>query len=75
MNIGFEKVYLIQNSMNLPVSEVISTYVYNVGMISHPAYSPALSALFSEAIRTRLPEAVRERQADVFLSWKRSVPK
>ena len=28
MNVGFEKVFLMQNDMNLAVSEVISTYVY-----------------------------------------------
>lgn len=32
MNVGFEKVFLMQNSTNLSLSEVISTYVYNVGM-------------------------------------------
>lgn len=31
-SIGFEKVYLMQNSMNLSTSQVISTYVYEVGM-------------------------------------------
>lgn len=33
MSIGFEKVFLLQNSLNLPVSEVISTYVYKVGLL------------------------------------------
>lgn len=32
MNVGFEKVYLMQNSLNISSSEVISTYVYKVGM-------------------------------------------
>lgn len=32
MNVGFEKVYLMQNNLNLQASEVISTYVYKVGM-------------------------------------------
>jgi len=32
MNIGFEKVYLMQNSVNVATSEVISTYVYKVGL-------------------------------------------
>jgi len=32
MSIGFEKVYLMQNSLNLRASEVISTYVYKVGL-------------------------------------------
>lgn len=32
MSVGFEKVYLMQNSLNLIKSEVISTYVYKTGM-------------------------------------------
>lgn len=32
MNIGFEKVYLMQNSVNVETAEVISTYVYKVGL-------------------------------------------
>jgi putative aldouronate transport system permease protein len=32
MSLGFEKVYLMQNSLNVSRSEVISTYVYKVGL-------------------------------------------
>ncbi|MGI6653348.1 MAG: ABC transporter permease [Christensenellales bacterium] len=32
MNVGFEKAYLMQNNLNLRASEVISTYVYKVGI-------------------------------------------
>ena len=32
MNVGFEKAYLMQNNMNIAASEVISTYVYKVGL-------------------------------------------
>ncbi|MFT8322013.1 MAG: ABC transporter permease subunit [Bacillus sp. (in: firmicutes)] len=32
LSVGFEKVLLLQNTLNLPGSEVISTYVYKVGM-------------------------------------------
>jgi len=32
MSVGFEKVYLMQTSLNLSASEVISTYVYKVGL-------------------------------------------
>jgi putative aldouronate transport system permease protein len=34
MNVGFEKVYLMQNPANITISEVISTYVYKVGLIN-----------------------------------------
>ena len=40
MSVGYEKVYLMQNSMNLEVSEVIDTYVYKQGLTSTmPKYS------------------------------------
>ena len=32
MSIGFEKAFLLQNDLNLSYSEVISTYVYKVGL-------------------------------------------
>lgn len=32
MNLGFEKIYLMQNDLNISASEVISTYVYKVGL-------------------------------------------
>jgi putative aldouronate transport system permease protein len=33
MNVGFEKVFLMQNPLNLRTSEVIATYVYKVGLV------------------------------------------
>lgn len=33
LNVGYEKVYLLQNSLNMSASDVISTYVYRVGLI------------------------------------------
>ncbi len=32
LNVGYEKVYLLQNSLNLSASQVISTYVYEIGI-------------------------------------------
>ena len=44
MSIGFEKVYLMQNDMNLSTSEVIATYVYKIGIISAQySYSAAIN--------------------------------
>jgi len=37
MNVGFEKVLLLQNPINLQASEVISTYVYKIGLASAAA--------------------------------------
>ena len=50
MNIGFEKVYLMQNSMNLPVSEVISTYVYKIGIMSNQISYASAIGLFNTMI-------------------------
>ncbi|GIQ65468.1 sugar ABC transporter permease [Paenibacillus cisolokensis] len=34
LGVGFEKAYLMQNNLNITGSEVISTYVYKVGLLS-----------------------------------------
>ncbi|MFA5693156.1 MAG: hypothetical protein WC907_06015, partial [Acholeplasmataceae bacterium] len=39
MNVGFEKVYLMQNSSNREVSEVMATYIYRVSFITANDYS------------------------------------
>ena len=47
---GFEKIFLMQNTLNLPVSEVISTYVYKIGIVSSQfSYSTAIG-LFNTLI-------------------------
>lgn len=50
MNVGFEKTYLMQNSLNLRVSEVISTYSYKIGLQqAQYEYSTAIG-LFNNVI-------------------------
>ena len=50
MSIGFEKPFLMQNSLNLNVSEVISTYVYKLGL-QRSDYSRSTSiGLFNSVI-------------------------
>lgn len=50
MDVGFEKAYLMQNDLNMGASEVISTYVYKVGMVnSQYSYSTAVN-LFNSVI-------------------------
>ena len=52
MSIGFEKIFLMQNSLNLSRAEVISTYVYKVGLRSMPpefSYGTAID-LFNSGI-------------------------
>ena len=34
MSVGFEKAYLMQNTLNYDASTIISTYVYSVGLAS-----------------------------------------
>lgn len=41
MSVGFEKAYLMQNGLNISTSEVISTYVYKMGLTGTPQYSYA----------------------------------
>ena len=49
MNIGYEKVLLMQNSLNQASSDVISTYVYRVGILEgNYSYSTAIN-LFNSA--------------------------
>lgn len=54
MNVGFEKVFLLQNSLNFSGSDVISTYVYRVGLINNDyGYSTAVG-LFNSLINVIL---------------------
>jgi len=52
MNVGFEKAFLMQNNLNLDTSELISTFVYKVGLASSSAdfsYATAIG-LFNSVI-------------------------
>ena len=53
LSVGYEKALLMQNSLNLSTSEIISTYVYKVGFgasgIPNYSYSTAIG-LFNSAI-------------------------
>jgi len=50
LNVGYEKVYLMQNDLNLTFSEVISTYVYKMGLGNQRySYSTAIG-LFNNAV-------------------------
>jgi putative aldouronate transport system permease protein len=50
LNIGFEKVYLLQNPLNLSASEIISTYVYKVGLVQANYSFSAAVGLFNSFI-------------------------
>lgn len=50
MNIGFEKAFLMQNSLNLATADIISTYVYKIGIQgAQYDYSTAIN-LFNSVI-------------------------
>lgn len=54
MNVGFEKIFLLQNDLNMTASDVISTYVYRVGLVdSDYGYSTAVG-LFNSLINVAI---------------------
>jgi putative aldouronate transport system permease protein len=60
INVGFEKVFLMQNDLNLSVSEVIQTFVYKIGIASampNYSYSTAVG-LFNSVISLALVAGV-----------------
>jgi len=60
MNVGYEKAFLMQTSLNLTSSEIISTYVYKIGLISGDySYSTAVG-LFNALINIILLIAVNK---------------
>lgn len=50
MNVGYEKAYLMQNGMNTTVSELISTYVYKVGLQSAQYSFATAVGLFNSVV-------------------------
>jgi putative aldouronate transport system permease protein len=50
MSVGFEKVYLMQTSINMDVSEVISTYVYERGITARQFDFATAVGLFNSII-------------------------
>lgn len=50
LNVAFDKVFLMQNSLNLGASQVISTYVYTVGIKSSQFSFGAAVGLFNTVI-------------------------
>lgn len=53
-SVGYEKVYLMQNSMNVETAEVISTYVYKRGIINSNYSFSAAVGLFNNVINVIL---------------------
>jgi len=54
LSVGFEKVYLLQNALNLDASEVISTYTYQIGLVSGQFSYSAAIGLFNTLVNVTL---------------------
>nr|WP_274655304.1 ABC transporter permease subunit [Paenibacillus humicola] len=50
MAIGFEKIYLLQNPLNTTTSEIISTYVYKIGLLNANYSFATAVGLFNSVI-------------------------
>ena len=70
MEVGFEKAFLLQNSINLDYSEIISTYVYKIGIQGGQFSYSAAIGLFNNVINLILLLAVNRiarKMSDVSL--------
>lgn len=54
MAIGFEKVYLLQNPLNLAQSEIIATYVYKTGLLNADFSMATAVGLFNSVVNLAL---------------------
>lgn len=54
MDVGFEKVYLLQNSLNYKASVTISTYVYEVGLLDGDYSFSTAVGLFNNVVNVIL---------------------
>lgn len=54
MNVGHEKVFALQNSANINGSEVISTYVYKVGLVKNEFSFSTATGLFNSVINSAI---------------------
>ena len=60
VNIGMDKIYLMQNSLNTSVSEVISTFVYKVGVVNSNFGFSTAAGLFQAVVSFVLLVAVNQ---------------
>ena len=54
MNVGFEKIFLMQNNLNISASDVIATYVYRVGLEDAQYSFSAAVGLFNSVVNAVL---------------------
>ena len=58
LSVGFEKVYLMQNPSNLKYSQIISTYVYEMGLKKQDVSYGTAVGLFNSVVNFVLVMAV-----------------
>ena len=66
MNVGYEKVLLMQNDLNIDASEVISTYVYRIGLINNQFSFSAAIGLMNNVINFIVLVAANKLSNKVF---------
>nr|WP_175598080.1 ABC transporter permease subunit [Paenibacillus luteus] len=66
MAIGFEKMYLLQNPLNLSTSEIISTYVYKIGLLNANYSFATAVGLFNSVVNLTLLLVVNTVSKRVF---------
>jgi len=54
MSVGFEKAFLLQNNLNLGVSEIIATYVYKIGLVYNDMSFSAAIGVFNSIVNAVL---------------------
>lgn len=54
MNVGFSKIFLLQNDLNLDVSNVLSTYVYQIGVLDGQFSYAAAIGLFNNVVNVTI---------------------
>lgn len=70
LSVGFEKTFLMQNPTNKGISEVISTYVYNVGLKSSQFSFGSAVGLFNTAVNfvfLMIANQISKRAANISL--------
>ncbi len=50
LSVGFEKAYLMQNSLNMEASDVIATHVYRTGLLGAQYSYAAAVGLFNSVV-------------------------
>ena len=50
LNCVFDKIYLLQNTLNLQVSEMLPTYIYKTGMVSQKYGLATAGGLFNSVV-------------------------